>query len=468
MTDLDLAYLSIAEASARIEAGTLTPTALVEAVFERIDETEPRLNAYVRLMRDTAVAEAQAATLRAAGGQRLGRLDGIPIAVKDLFDTAGVITTGGTGSYRERVPAEDATAVRLLHAAGAVILGKTNTHELALGGTTNNVHYGATHNPWNLAHVPGGSSGGSGAALAAGSALGALGTDTGGSVRIPAGFCGITGHKPTYGLVGRGGVLPLSPTLDHVGPMARTVEDCALMLNALQGYDPTDLDSVRTEWQDFTSDLEGGVRGLRLGVMPTMLMGCADGTRAAFDRALTTLASLGATIVEVEPMAAFEDWSSPTAPIIVTEGATVNEPILREHPETVGEPVRRRILRGLDANVHDYFRALEFRKVIEQRFEVAMGPGGEVDAILLPTALDTAELIGDSPEDERSPVDKFLTTRIFNHTHQPSLSVPCGLDGAGLPVGLMISTAKWRDALALRIGHAFQQATDFHIQRPVF
>ncbi len=466
MSNLDLASLSIAEASARIEAGTLSPTALAEATFARIDEVDPHVHAYVRLMRETALAEAEAATQRAADGQRRGPLDGIPIAVKDLFDTAGVITTGGTWSYRDRVPETDATAVRLMREAGAVILGKTNTHELALGGTTHNAHYGPTHNPWNLAHVPGGSSGGSGAALAAFEALGALGTDTGGSVRIPASFCGITGHKPTYGLVGRGGVLPLSPTLDHVGPMARTAEDCALMLNALQGYDDSDLDSVPTERQDFTHELRAGVRGLRLAVMPSVLGGCADGTREAFERALATLGELGATILVVEPMTGIDDWGEPTAPIITVEGATVNEPILRFQPETVGEPVRRRILRGLDANVHDYFRAVEFRKVIERRFERALGPDGEADAILLPTALDTAELIGATPEEERSPVDKFLTTRIFNHSHQPSLSVPCGVDGAGLPVGLMISTAKWRDALALRIGHAFQQATAFHTQRP--
>jgi aspartyl-tRNA(Asn)/glutamyl-tRNA(Gln) amidotransferase subunit A len=462
----DLASLTIAEAGARIQAGTLTPTALAEATFARIDEVDDRVHAYVRLMRESALEEARAATERAAEGRRRGPLDGIPIAVKDLFDTAGVVTTGGTGSYRDRVPALDATAVRLLREAGAVILGKTNTHELALGGTTNNAHYGATHNPWNLAHVPGGSSGGSGAALAADEALGALGTDTGGSVRIPAAFCGITGHKPTYGLVGRGGVLPLSPTLDHVGPMARTVQDCAILLNALQGYDPTDLDSLPTARQDFTRDLALGVRGLRLAVMRSVLDGCADGTREAFERALQTFRELGAVVIEVEPMAGFDDWISPTAPIITVEGATVNEAILRAHPETVGEPVRRRILRGLDANVHDYFRAVEFRKVIEQQFERALGAGGEADAILLPTALDTAELIGDSPEDERAPADKFLTTRIFNHSHEPSLSVPCGLDGAGLPVGLMISTAKWSDALTLRIGHAFQQATAFHTQRP--
>ncbi len=203
MADFDLSYLSIAEASGRIEAQELSPVALTEAVFARIAATDAQVHAYVRLMPRTALDEARAAEGRARSGARLGPLDGIPIAVKDLFDTAGVVTAAGTGAYSERVPAADATAVRRLREAGAVVLGKTNTHELAMGGTTNNLHFGATRNPWDLRRVPGGSSGGSGAALAAGQALGALGTDTGGSIRIPASFCGVTGHKPTYGLVGR-------------------------------------------------------------------------------------------------------------------------------------------------------------------------------------------------------------------------------------------------------------------------
>ena len=464
--DVDIAQLTIAEASARIEAGTLTPTALAEATFARIEQVDPAVHAYVQLMRDSAMVEAQASTLRAAAGRRYGPMDGIPIAVKDLFDTAGVVTAGGTSAHFDRVPTEDATAVRLLREAGAVIIGKANTHELALGGTTNNVHFGATHNPWKLTHVPGGSSGGSGAAVAASEALGALGTDTGGSIRIPAAFCGVTGFKPTYGLVGRGGVMPLALTLDHAGPIAKTAEDCALMLNVLQGHDPTDYDSVERPSQDFTADLDGGVRGLRLAVMPSLVEAASQATREAFERALATLEALGAVVAEIEPMADIAGWQYRTAPIITTEGATVSEAILRERPESIGEPVRTRILYGLDANVHDYIRAIEFRKELEARFERIVGPGGAADAILLPTALNTAEPIGETPLDEVSPQDKFQNTRVFNHTHQPSLSVPCGFDADGLSIGLMITTAKWSDALTLRIGHAFQQATDFHTQHP--
>ena len=466
MTDTDLAYLTIAEAGARIAAGMLTPTALVEATFARIEETDPRVHAYVRLMHGSAMAEAEAATRRAADGQRLGPLDGSPIAVKDIFDTANVVTAAGTGSLRDRVPTTDATAVRRLREAGAVILGKTNTHELALGGTTYNVHFGPTHNPWDLDRVPGGSSGGSGAALAAGEALGALGSDTGGSIRGPASFCSITGIKPTYGLVGRGGVVPLSFTLDHVGPMARSAEDCALMLNVLAGYDETDRDSIARAPQDFTADLAHGVRGLRLAVMPSLVEGCTPDTIAAFERALATFRDLGAHITTVEPMAGENDWRSVMDPIIAIEAATFWERTLRERPGTVGEPVRSRILTGLDANVHTYIRAIQYRKETEARFERVIGEGGVADAILLPTMTQPAEPLGDSPMDEASPQWKFRNTRVFDNTHQPSISVPCGFDSDGLPLGLMITTGLWRDALALRIAHAFQQATDFHTQRP--
>ncbi len=268
---IDLGALTIAEAGTRIAAGALSPTALTAAAFARIDETNPQVNAFVRLMRASAIAEAEAADIRARTGGRLGPLDGIPFAVKDLFDTAGVVTAAGTGAYRERVPTEDATAVRRLRDAGAVILGKTNTHELALGGTTNNVHYGPTRNPWRVDRVPGGSSGGSGAALAAGHALGALGTDTGGSIRIPAAFCGVTGHKPSYGLVGRGGVVPLSLTLDHAGPMARTALDCALILDVLAGHDARDPDSLERPPESFSAGIDRDIRGLRVAVIPSLV-----------------------------------------------------------------------------------------------------------------------------------------------------------------------------------------------------
>lgn len=463
----DHVYFSIATAAERIRSAAVSPVELVEAVFARIDATEPMLNAYVTLMRESAVNEARVAEDRARRGQRLGPLDGIPIAVKDLFDTAGVLTTGGTGAFRDRVPAADATAVQRLRAVGAVITGKTNTHELALGGTTNNVHYGATHNPWKLDRVPGGSSGGSAAAVAAGQCLAALGTDTAGSIRIPAAFCGVTGFKPTYGLVGRGGIIPLAFTLDHAGPIARSALDCALVLNALAGYDARDHDSVRRPGEDYIAAIATGIRGLRLAVIPSLVESCSDAVRRNFERSLDTLGDLGAEVVTAEPMAGVPEWRAPLDRIIATEGAANNEDILRNRPETIGEPVRTRLMAGFETSVTEYVRALEWRKAVAARFEQTLADQ-HVDAYVAPTAPHTAEGIGVDAHTDVAPPNRFRNTRVFSYSHQPSLSVPNGLDADGLPTGLMISGSRWRDALVLRIGHTYQQATDFHLETPAF
>ena len=464
MADLELCFLTIAEASRRIAARELSPVALTEAVFARIDETDGRLNSYVRLMRASALAEARAADARAQAATRLGPLDGIPIAVKDLYDTAGVVTAAGTGAYRERVPVEDATAVRLLRQAGAVLLGKTNTHELAMGGTTNNVHFGATHNPWNLQRVPGGSSGGSGAALAAGQALGALGTDTGGSIRIPAAFCGVTGHKPTYGLVGRGGVVPLSLTLDHAGPMARTAEDCAILLTALAGPDPRDLDSAGRPGEDYLSDLALPVRGLRLAVIPSLVEGCEPAVLANFQASLEALRGLGIEIGECEPLAGLaDDWRGLVTSLLTVEAASYIDVVLARRPLAIGEPIRSRLQAALEVKAVDYAQQLEARKRIEARYESGLGA---FDGYVLPTSPMVADLIAPDPTSEPATPLKFRNTGVFDHSHQPAISVPNGFDAEGLPTGLQIATAKFDDALALRLAHAYQLATDFHTRRP--
>ena len=452
---------SIADASRQIDAGDLSPADLLDATFARIDETDDRLNSFVRLMKDSARAEAAAATLRAEAGQRRGPLDGIPIAVKDLYDTAGVITAGGTAAYNERVPSQDATAVRMLREAGAVIVGKTNTHELALGGTTNNAHHGPTRNPWNLDHVPGGSSGGSGAAIASGQALGALGSDTGGSIRIPAAFCSITGHKPTYGLVGRGGVLPLSLTLDHAGPMARTAEDCAIMLAAIAGPDPRDGDSANRDAEDYASGIGEGIDGMRFAVIPSLLEGCADAVLQNFEHSLELLRELGATIERREPIQGEDNWRARVGAIILAEAGTYNETALQGNG--IAEPQKHRMLAGLETPVASYIRALEFRKHVESAYESHLVG---IDAYVTPTSPIVPEPIADDPTEERPPQAKFRNTSVFDNTHQPSISVPNGFDPHGLPTGLMISTALFEDARALRIGHAYQQATQFHLQRP--
>lgn len=460
-----LPYHSIIDASKAIEIGETSSTALVEAALARVEETDSRLNSFVRLMEDSAYAESEAATDRANSGRRLSPLDGIPIAVKDLYDTAGVVTAGGTGALRERVPANDARAVHLLRAAGAVILGKTNTHELALGGTTNNAHYGPTRNPWNLERVPGGSSGGSASAVASGQSLGALGSDTGGSIRIPAAFCGISGHKPTYGLVSRAGVIPLSGTLDHAGPIARSAEDCALMLNVLVGHDEQDLDSVERPPEDFTTYLGTEISGMTFAVIPSLIDGSEDAVLENFEKSLDILRGLGVSIEQREPLAGEDNWRQRIAPIIAAEAGSLNEVSLQIHGRSdgVAEPQRRRMLRGLETPVADYIRALEARKIVEAAYQTALHG---IDAYITPTAPIVAEPIADDPREERPPASKFRNTSVFDNTHQPSISVPNGFDADGLPTGLMISTALFEDAKALGIAHAYQQATDFHLQTP--
>ncbi|MEX2374826.1 MAG: amidase, partial [Dehalococcoidia bacterium] len=394
-----------------------------------------------------------------------GPLDGIPIAIKDLYDTAGAVTTGGTGAYRDRVPDEDATAVARLREAGAVILGKTNTHELAFGGTTNNIHYGATHNPWHLDRVPGGSSGGSGAALAARQAPAALGTDTGGSIRIPAVFCGVTGFKPTFGLVGRTGVIPLSLTLDHAGPMARSANDCALLLNPLQGYDERDLGSVERPAEDFTAGIDREVAGLRLAIVTSMLADAQPSVLEAFHRSLDLLRSLGVEIAEANPMGLHGDWRNDVVGIMPVEAYSYHQTLMDEEPVQIGPSTRRRIAVAHETTPQQYARALEMRKFVERRFERVLADE-RLDGYLAPTSPITAFPIDPDQERDDSPWSIFQNTTVFDLTHQPSISVPNGFDGDGLPTGLMISGAKWSDALVLRIGHAVQQATDWHTRKP--
>lgn len=458
MDSNDLCYLSIAEASDLFDAMKLSPVELTKAMFQRIEATDGAVHSYVRLMQGSALAEAEASEARAKAGERIGPLDGIPIAVKDLFDTAGVVTTAGMGIYRERVPSTDSTCVARLRAAGAVILGKANTHEMAWGGTTNNAFYGATHNPWDLERVPAGSSGGSGAALAAGQCLGALGTDTAGSIRMPAAFCGITGHKPTFGLLGRTGVHPLSPTLDHPGPMTRSARDAALMLDVLAGFDPDDPGSIaRPGGGSYAESLDSGIEGLRLAVVPSVIEGCGNEVYANFEASLRVLEGLGAMIGEVEPCAGLGDWLG--IGIAAIEGAQIAAPLIARNPAGLSTELKARVEAAQRFTAADYYRLLELRKLVERRFELALT--GDWDAIVMPTTPMVAERIDETTQY----TDKFRYTSVFDLTHQPSVSVPNGFVD-GLPTGLMISAAQWQDALALHIAHAYQGATEWHTRRP--
>ncbi|MFN8584290.1 MAG: amidase [Dehalococcoidia bacterium] len=470
MTASDLPYSSIADAGAAIDRLEVSPVALLDAVLARIDALDARLNAYVRLTRDSALAEAHAAEERARSGHRRSSLDGIPIAVKDLIDTAGVVTAAGTGAYHDRVPAADAEAVHRLREAGAVIVGKTNTHELAWGGTTNNRHFGATHSPWRLDRVPGGSSGGSGVAVAAGLALGALGTDTGGSIRIPAANCGVTGFKPTFGLVGRTGVVPLAATLDHVGPLARSALDCALLLDVLAGPDASDPDSEARPPDPYAASLlatPAGLEGVRLAVIPALLAGCEPPVIEAFERSLEELRRLGATVERLDPLPGRtgDEVRALVVTIISVEAATTFGALAAERGHLMSRPIRERLEASRSIPAVGYRRALDARREVERRCEAALRDG-RFDAFVIPTSPVQPEAIAPDPEEEPDVPLRFRNTSLFNATRQPALSVPSGLDPEGLPTGLMFAGARWTDALVLRIGHAYQRATTHHLERP--
>lgn len=449
MKTVNCDYRSIIELRNLLDKKAISAVELVQDTLNNIDKTNAIINSFVLLTPELAIKQAKAADKRLSSKSPQSTLDGIPLAVKDLYDTAGITTAGGTLAYRHRVPERNSQVVELLTQSGMLIVGKTNTHELAFGMTTNNPHYGPTRNPWNLDRVPGGSSGGSGAALAAGQIPAALGTDTGGSVRNPAAFCGITGHKPTYGLVNTQGIIPLSKTLDHAGPMARSAYECALMLELMLNLGKN---------QSFTDRIEHSVKGLTLAIIPSLLENCQPSVITSFEESLKILSSIGINITESEPNIKYRPNS-----IVRVEGATYVEDILRENSQLIGKEVRNSLLEGLDDSVHEYVRSLEWRANLELEFEKKL-QAENLDGYIVPTCNQVAEFIYDEPNN----IDlKSRNTRVFNQSRQPSISIPNGFDQDGLPTGLMISTKQYTDDLTLRIAHNFQKVTDFHLQRPL-
>ena len=356
------------------------------------------------------------------------------------------------------MPEQDAFVVAKLHEAGIALTGKLGMHEFAFGTTSDNAHFGTIRNPWNPDYTPGGSSGGSGAAAAAGSALGTLGSDTGGSIRMPAAICGVAGLKPTRGLVSRSGVVPLSPTLDHPGPLTKTVEDSALILNAIAGYDPADPQSVDRPPEDFTRELGRDLAGLRLGVPRHPLWeDCDDEVAAACEAALEELRALGAEAVEVElPHYA----AAGRLLIIPVEGAAFHEQWLREHPERYSDEIRGKVEPGLTRLAIDYIRDLETRLTIEREVLAVLGT---VDLLVSPTLPRTVPTVA-----EGDPGSRLASyTRAYNISGLPAISVPCGLDGNGLPIGLMIAGRPFAEATVCRAAHAYERAAGWPRRPPL-
>ncbi len=469
MSNLDVNGLTIAHAMRALRARELSPLELTEAYLARIAELDPRVNAYITVTSERARVDARRATDELEAGRARGPLHGIPIALKDLYGTAGIRTTAGAKIHADHVPVEDCTVARRLRDAGTILLGKLNTHEYAYGVTTNNPHFGPTRNPWNLEHIPGGSSGGSGAAIAAGLATATTGTDTGGSIRMPASVCGVVGLKPTYGRVSKAGVFPLSYLFDHAGPITRTVEDAALVLNAIAGYDPADPATVRTAVDDYTEALAGGVRGLRIGVpRPYFFAQLDDEVATAVERALDELRSLGAEVRDVE-VPDVEAGLNAVFALVLAEAQEIHAHSLNARPGDLGEDVRG-ILTSATPDAPLLMSALRARDALCASMRGALEA---VDLLATPTTPIVAARIGQETIRYGGVEESILMAMIrctapFNATGLPALSLPCGFTRAGLPVGLQLVGRPFDESTVLRAGHAYEQATDWHQRKPPF
>jgi aspartyl-tRNA(Asn)/glutamyl-tRNA(Gln) amidotransferase subunit A len=456
------AFQTLATLSAAIAAGRLSPVALVEACLARIDRLEPKLRAFVSVDRDGALLAAEAADRAIRAGHAVGPLHGIPVAVKDLVEIEGKVAMGGTAAWRQRVAGTTATLHRKLTAAGMITIGKTHTVEFAYGGWGTNEHLGTPWNPWDAAthRVPGGSSSGSGVAVGARLVPVAIGTDTGGSVRVPAAWNGVTGLKTTIGRISTHGVLPLSPTLDTPGPITRSVEDAAILLELLQGEDPLDpLTRGRAPSRPMPG-LRRGVRGLRLARMPDVeRQGVDAAVLAAYDGALATLADLGAEIVDLSLPLRFADLGQVNGRIMSAEAYAMLAELVDDPAQPLDAAVRPRVRAGAAISSRDYLTALAERERMKQAYAAATR---DVNAVLTPTTL--------TPPIPVAAVDQATTpamfTRWVNFLDLCGLAVPNGQTTAGLPLSLQIVCPGYDEATALRIGWAWQNATDWHLRVP--
>jgi aspartyl-tRNA(Asn)/glutamyl-tRNA(Gln) amidotransferase subunit A len=460
-SDADIvAGLTLAEASARIKAGQVTSTDLVNACLARIDIYNPKVNAFITVTREQALAQARTLDAEQRAGRLRGPLHGIPIGLKDNIDTAGVRTTAASAVFDDRVPSEDAEVARRLAAAGAVVIGKTNLHEFAFGGTSATSYYGPVRNPWALERNPGGSSGGSAAAVATDLCYGALGTDTGGSIRTPASYCSVVGLKPTYGLVSIRGIIPLTLSLDHCGPLTRSVMDAAMILNVLAGYDRLDIASVEHGAEDYVAALKQPVNGLRIGIARAPFFDLLDADVAnVIDEALRVLSTLTKSMT---------DTMLPSVRDITLGGETY-----AYHEEMFGRmsgrymiPTRRSLQNGANAKAAEYIRGrwrLELlRRTIDDAFRAS-------DLVVLPTRRRTPRTVDASIKREETDVPRnpeLENTGAFNVYGIPAISVPCGFTSKGLPVGLMIAGPRFSEGKVLALAHAFEQATAFHAKKP--
>jgi aspartyl-tRNA(Asn)/glutamyl-tRNA(Gln) amidotransferase subunit A len=457
----ELPQMALVETGQQVRAKKLSPVELTQACLNQIDRLNPRLNAFITVTAESALAQARRAESEIQRGHWRGPLHGVPIALKDLFDTAGVPTTAASDLFKDRVPTEDSDIVRRLKEAGAVLLGKLNMHEFAYGGSGVISFYGPVHNPWSFDHEAGGSSSGSAVALAAGLCYGSVGSDTGGSIRQPSAYCGTVGLKPTYGRVSTRGAIPLSWLYDHVGPMTRTVEDAAAMLQVLAGYDPEDANSADAPVPDYTAALNQKGQ-LRVGVPRAYFYEkLHPDIESAMNAALKVIGKLTSSVRDIE-MPASNDTT-----ILRAEAYAYHAENVKKNPELYQPETLKRIRTGEDVTTAAYIQARrqvdQYRHTIRKVFET-------VDLLVTPTTpvppFTISELLADMDNLRTKEILTLRNTRPFNILGLPAISVPCGFTKAGLPIGLQISGAPWAEGNVLRLAHAYEQQTDWHKKRP--
>lgn len=449
---------TIAELSQRIRRKEISPVSIVGECLTTIEKLNPQLNAFITVMAESALAEAHAAEEEITRGAWRGPLHGIPIAIKDLIDTAGVRTTSASALHKDRIPTEDATVVRKLREAGAVIVGKNNLHEFAYGGSSMVSHFGEVHNPWNLERIAGGSSGGSAACVPAGMACAAIGTDTAGSIREPAALCGCVGLKPTFGRVSCLGVIPLSASLDHIGPLAANVEDAALVLQAIAGYDPLEINSAELPVHDYVGVLKEGAKKLRVGVPRRHFFDDLDPeVSSAIEHALMGISTLVADVKDVS-------LDVPTDRTVqAAESYAYHSENMAKNPGLYQPETLRRLHTGEKVTAAEY---IERRRELEWSRRNIRNSFADIDLLVTPTIPIPAPSIAElkaNPDALRPAELKLLrNTRPFNVWGLPTISLPCGFTQSGLPIGLQVAGLHWREDLVLRLAHSYEQATAWH------
>ena len=460
----ELCFLTIGQASGLLQRRELSPVELTQAFLDRIEATDGDLHSFILVLKDQALADARTAEAEIIRGGYKGHLHGIPFALKDLYDTAGVRTTAGSKVDIDRVPTEDATTTARLKAAGGILLGKLAMHEFALGGPDFTTPFTPARNPWNLDHVTGGSSSGSGSAVASGQSMGALGSCTGGSIRGPASLCGIVGLKATYGRVSRAGVVTLSWSQDHCGPMTWTVEDAAYMLQAIAGYDPKDPTTSTAPVPDYSLSLREDIRGLTIGVPRHFFFAPNPSVNpevvSTVEKGMEVLQELGANLEEVT-IPSLEYVRAANSVIMLSEAYAYHEHNLKSRPQDFGEMVRARFRIGGLFSASDYVQAQRCRQLVKKEFAEVMR---RVDLLVTPTMTQTAAAFEgfDSTSTVRGP----SFTAPFNLTGLPAISVPCGFTAAGLPVGMQIAGKPFDEPGVIRAAYAYQQSARWFERRP--